>query len=208
MTPKLCAVLFIVVVVAVELNHGAPTTTEPLSVTTYAPFESRSADELAKYLLQTTVHKYDSKIPNVEHRLKHFMEAIDILITESVDDREKLEMYKTVNEMARESLRAIKEDSAKCGLYMVAMTKLRNITDLVTDLKDAQLWNYWTLSNIDEKTLFVTLGYHLPQDFKESQMFFEENPDLANEAKTKAENFIDENCPNYKEFFYDLIKSY
>uniref|UniRef100_A0A1I8P468 Uncharacterized protein n=1 Tax=Stomoxys calcitrans TaxID=35570 RepID=A0A1I8P468_STOCA len=202
--------LFVLSIAALVIHTSYAAPTSESSQPSYAPFESRNVDELAKYLLDTTIHRYDAKAPIVETQIRHFMDALDMLIAESADDSVQLNNYKRVLEAAKTTLKAIKEDSEKCGLYLVTMSKLHRVTSLVEELKGALLWNFWTLSNIDERTLFVTLGHHVHnlEEYKESKKFFAENSQLATEAKEKAEQFVNENCPNYKSHYTDAAISH
>lgn len=188
---------------------AAPTISESTSAEAHVPFESRNMDELAKYMLRITIHKFDSKDSLIEERVKHFLEALDMLIEDMEPEDEKFKTYLEVRKTVEENLKQIQSESKTCGLYLVAMTKLGQITDMVAKLKDTQLWSYWTLSNIDEKNLFLTIRYNLDElnEYRDSQRFFEKNKKLETEAKQKADKFVEENCEKYQQFYKDAAIS-
>ncbi|XP_073835990.1 uncharacterized protein [Musca autumnalis] len=193
---------FLIFALALQINNAAPTT--EAAGTTTSPFSNKDIDELVQYLLHTSIHKYDAKVSVVQSHIKRFQEAVDMLIDEtSADDKEKIKIYNEVREAIEESLNTIEKDTQKCGLYLVAMSRLSHIDSLVASSKDSQLWNYWTLSDIDEKNLFVTLGATPTnvQQHQEAQQFLDENPEINTEAITKAKQYVNESCSKYKEFY-------
>uniref|UniRef100_T1PI55 Antimicrobial peptide resistance and lipid A acylation protein PagP n=1 Tax=Musca domestica TaxID=7370 RepID=T1PI55_MUSDO len=205
MTLKVFA-FFLILALVFHINAAAPTS-DSMATTEVAPFATKNMDEIVQYLLQTTIHKYDAKVSVVQSHIKRFQEAVEMLIGETpADDNEKITKYNELLHAIGESLNAIDRDTSTCGLYLVATAELSHIDSLVVNSKDAQLWNYWTLSDIDEKNLFVTLAYESTDVYRqEAQQYFDENPEFKTEAKSKAKQYVTEHCSKYKEYYKDEI---